>query len=64
MNNIPKFKPSLMVQLHQINILIHNEKDETIKQDLLNQYNELVKQQCEIEERIYDFQYGKNYNLI
>jgi hypothetical protein len=70
------FQPSLMVQLHQINILIQNEKDETLacetckpylklcefhetkRQDLLNQYHELINTQYETEKRVYEFQFG------
>jgi hypothetical protein len=37
------FQPSLMVQLQELNNMIHDEKDQNIKQDLVNQYNELVK---------------------
>jgi len=37
------FQSSLMVQLQELNNMIHDEKDENIKQDLVNQYNELVK---------------------
>ena len=37
------FQPSLMVQLQELNNMIHDEKDENIKQNLVNQYNELVK---------------------
>jgi hypothetical protein len=37
------FQSSLMVQLQELNNMIHDEKDQNIKQDLVNQYNELVK---------------------
>jgi hypothetical protein len=57
MDNLPKFQPSFMVQCHQLNIMILKEKDETIKQDLINQYNELIKQQYETEKRVFDFQF-------
>jgi len=37
------FQSSLMVQLQELNNMIHDEKDQNINQDLVNQYNELVK---------------------
>ena len=60
MDNLPKFQPSFMVQCHQLNIMILKEKDEIIKQDLINQYHELVKQQCETEKRVFEFNF-KNF---
>lgn len=60
MDNLPKFQPSFMVQCHQLNIMILKEKDETLKQDLINQYHELVKQQYETEKRVFDFQFKLN----
>jgi hypothetical protein len=53
------FQPSFMVQCHQLNIMILKEKDETIKQYLINQYNELINTQYETEKKVYDFQFGK-----
>ena len=58
MDNQPKFQPSFMVQCHQLNIMILKEKDETIKQDLINQYHELINNQYETEKRVYEFQFG------
>jgi hypothetical protein len=37
------FHPSLTVKLQELNNIINTEKDENIKQDLIHQYNELVK---------------------
>lgn len=56
----PKFQPSFMVQCHQLNIMILKEKDETIKQYLINQYHELINTQYETEKRVFDFQF-KNF---
>ena len=53
----PKFTPSIIVQCHQLNIMILKEKDELIKQDLINQYNELINIQCETEKSVFDFQF-------
>ena len=40
--------------------MILKEKDETLKQDLINQYHELVKQQYETEKRVFDFNFKLN----
>ena len=56
----PKFIPSLMVQCHQLNIMILKEKDETTKQYLINQYHELINTQYETEKRVFDFNFKLN----
>lgn len=60
MDNLPKFTPSIMVQCHQLNIMILKEKDEIIKQDLINQYYELINIQYETEKRVFDFNFKFN----
>jgi len=58
--NQPKFQPSFMVQCHQLNIMILKEKDEIIKQYLINQYHELINTQYETEKRVFDFNFKFN----
>jgi hypothetical protein len=60
MDNLPKFQPSFMVLCHKLNVMILKEKDETIKQDLINQYNEIVNNQYDMEKRVFDFQFNLN----
>lgn len=60
MDNLPKFQPSFMVQCHKLNVMILKEKDETIKQDLINQYYEIVNNQYDMEKRVFDFNF-KNF---